>query len=179
VTVVEPSDQLYAEEVNGVPVRYVKPNPDGSLPFDDASFDLITCFGVLHHIATVSRVVAELHRCLRPGGYALVREPTNSMGDWRQRRPGLTKRERGIPIALFRRILAEAGFRVVAEQPCMFSLVNRLAIRGRKTSLYNSPLAMRVDRILCRLFAWNRVYHATNNLARFRPQSVFYVLTRP
>lgn len=178
VTVIEPSDQLYSEQINGVPVQYAKPNPDGSLPFADNSFDLITCFGVLHHIATVSRVVAELQRCLRPGGYALVREPTNSMGDWRTQRPGLTKRERGIPIAIFRQLLAESGFQVVAEQPCMFSLINRLALRARRRSVYNSPFAMSVDRVLCRLFSWNRVYHATNNLAKFRPQAVFYVLTK-
>jgi SAM-dependent methyltransferase len=180
LTVVEPSDQLYSEEINGVPVRYVKPNPDGTLPFGDGSFDLITCFGVLHHIANVSRVVGELGRCLRPGGYALVRETSTSMGDWRRARRGLTKRERGIPVRLFRRILAEAGFEIVAEHRCMFSLVHRLgAGLGLRQSIYNSKFIVGVDQVICRLFAWNHVYHASNAFEKLRPQSVFYVLTRP
>jgi SAM-dependent methyltransferase len=177
LTVVEPSDKLYTEEINGVPVRYVKPSLDGSLPFSDDSFDLITCFGVLHHIANVSKVVGELYRCLRPDGFALIRETITSMGDWRKPRWGLTKRERGIPIRLFRRILADSGFEVVAEHRCMFSLVNRIGLRLR-TSIYNSKIAMGIDQGLCRLFAWNHVYHATGPLAKLRPQCVFYVLTK-
>jgi SAM-dependent methyltransferase len=180
LTVVEPSDQLSAEEVDGVPVRYVKPSLDGALPFEDRSFDLITCFGVLHHIANVSRVVGELGRCLRPGGYALVRETITSMGDWRGPRRGLTKRERGIPIRIFRRILADAGFGVVAEHRCMFSLVHRLgAGLGLRGSIYNSHAVVGLDQWICRLFAWNHTYHATGALAKLRAQCVFYVLTKP
>jgi ubiquinone/menaquinone biosynthesis C-methylase UbiE len=53
----------------------VKPSTDGALPFPDASFDLVTCLGVLHHIPKVSFALCELYRCLTPGGFALVREP--------------------------------------------------------------------------------------------------------
>ena len=86
-----PSDAFTRQRVFGVPCHYVKPVESGNLPFDDACFDLLTCFGVLHHIPNVSHVVGELARCLKPGGYALMREPVISMGDWRQPRAGLTR----------------------------------------------------------------------------------------
>jgi ubiquinone/menaquinone biosynthesis C-methylase UbiE len=47
------------------------------LRFDDASFDIVTLVRVLHHLPDPSHVLSELHRVLRPGGYALV-EVANS-----------------------------------------------------------------------------------------------------
>jgi SAM-dependent methyltransferase len=107
ITIVEPSDSFSRPDLAGKPLRYVRPVASGSLPFAEESFDLCTCFGVLHHVANVSHVVTELFRCLRPGGYLLVREPVTSMGDWRKRRQGLSKRERGIPLRS--RLRARAG----------------------------------------------------------------------
>jgi SAM-dependent methyltransferase len=46
------------------------------LPYRDGSFDFITCHAVLHHVAHPEAVLAEIHRLLRPGGRALVFEPT-------------------------------------------------------------------------------------------------------
>ena len=73
------------------------------------------CLGVLHHVPTVGRVIGELARVLRPGGRMIVREPMVSMGDFRQPRPGLTARERGIPRALMRRFHQQAGLTILAE----------------------------------------------------------------
>jgi ubiquinone/menaquinone biosynthesis C-methylase UbiE len=42
--------------------------PAEALPFPDASFDLVTCNGVLHHIERLDRALAEARRVLRPGG---------------------------------------------------------------------------------------------------------------
>lgn len=39
-----------------------------SLPFPDNHFDSVHSFGVLHHIPDVRRVLAEIHRVLKPGG---------------------------------------------------------------------------------------------------------------
>ena len=43
-----------------------------SLPFEDASFDLVYSNGVLHHTPNTAVVVREIHRVLRPGGRAIV-----------------------------------------------------------------------------------------------------------
>jgi SAM-dependent methyltransferase len=176
ITILEPSDRFVTTELDRVPVRYVKPDPSGVMPFPDCSVDLITCFGVLHHIPNVSKVLCEFQRVLAPGGYALIREPITSMGDWRQPRPGLTKHERGIPIALFRKAIGNAGLGIAREKRCMFSLTPRLAFMARKP-VYNSlPLTV-FDSLICSM-PWAGRYHATTRLQKFRPGSVFYVLEK-
>ena len=45
------------------------------LPFADATFDLVTAFDVLEHVADDAGAVAELQRVLRPGGSAIVTVP--------------------------------------------------------------------------------------------------------
>jgi ubiquinone/menaquinone biosynthesis C-methylase UbiE len=42
------------------------------LPFDDASFDVVYSNGVLHHTTDTPRLVAEIHRVLRPGGRVIA-----------------------------------------------------------------------------------------------------------
>lgn len=42
------------------------------LPFDDASFDLVYSWGVLHHTPDTRRALAEVRRVLRPGGEARI-----------------------------------------------------------------------------------------------------------
>jgi ubiquinone/menaquinone biosynthesis C-methylase UbiE len=39
-----------------------------SLPFADASFDIVYSWGVIHHSERPERIVDEIHRVLRPGG---------------------------------------------------------------------------------------------------------------
>lgn len=46
-----------------------------SLPFDSGSFDSAVCTEVLEHIPDDAAAVAELARCLRPGGRLLVSVP--------------------------------------------------------------------------------------------------------
>jgi len=43
-----------------------------SLPFDDASFDLVYSNGVIHHTPNTERVVREMYRVLKPGGRAIA-----------------------------------------------------------------------------------------------------------
>ncbi len=53
---------------------------DGSaLPLGSASFDLVICRGVLHHVPDRRAALAEIHRVLRPGGEFILSEPSN---DW-------------------------------------------------------------------------------------------------
>jgi SAM-dependent methyltransferase len=176
--IVEPSDAYAPTEIAGVPVRYLKPTAGGELPFADGSFDLVTAFGALHHVPNVSRVVGELFRCTAPGGFALIREPIVSMGDWTRPRAGLTRRERGIPVALFRGIVREAGFEIRRETLCVFRPLQRLWKRlGR--SAYDDAFATRLDQRLCALLAWNLRYHRTRWYQKLGPTSLTLVLARP
>jgi SAM-dependent methyltransferase len=43
-----------------------------SLEFEDASFDAVYSFGVLHHTPDIETSVAEVHRVLKPGGKAYI-----------------------------------------------------------------------------------------------------------
>jgi 2-polyprenyl-3-methyl-5-hydroxy-6-metoxy-1,4-benzoquinol methylase len=38
------------------------------LPFRDASFDVVTCTHIYEHVPDAKRLIAEIHRVLRPGG---------------------------------------------------------------------------------------------------------------
>ncbi len=177
LTILDASDSFVRERPFDFPVEFAKAQSSGRIPFADNQFDLITCFGVLHHVPNVSFVLSEISRCLAEGGYALIREPLHSMGDWRHPRAGLTKRERGIPYSFFEDRIRKAGFTVVKRSFCVFSPLSKLLSKlGLPT--YSSPRAMFFDDVFSRMFSWNRCYHRTHILHRFGPASVFYVLTK-
>jgi SAM-dependent methyltransferase len=48
-----------------------------ALPFEDGTFDLVTCQTLLIHVADPTRVVSEMIRVARPGGLVATAEPTN------------------------------------------------------------------------------------------------------
>ncbi len=176
-TIVEPSDAFIHADLEGVPLRYVKPRSDGRLECPDASVDLLTCFSVLHHIPNVSTTLAEFARCLRPGAVALITEPTVSMGDWRTDR-GLTPHERGIPLGLFRQMIAAAGLRIQVEKRYQCQLSSAFT-RLTGISWNQSRLGLRIDHWLSRLVAFNGVYHACAPWQKVRPASVAYLLEKP
>jgi SAM-dependent methyltransferase len=57
-------------------VRYVQ-GVAQSLPFGDASFDLVTCQTLLMHVPDPGAVLGEMLRVLRPGGVILAAEPNS------------------------------------------------------------------------------------------------------
>lgn len=74
--------QLVKRGIANVRVAYA---PAESLPFEDASFDLVTCRLAAHHFDSIPAFLAEAHRVLRPGGvFALVDNvvPEGSVGDY-------------------------------------------------------------------------------------------------
>lgn len=171
VTILEPSPELRSDHLNGFPLSYVSPRPNGDMPFVDASFDLVTSFGTLHHIPNVSHVVAEAGRVTRPGGYLLVREPVLSMGDWRKPRHGLTKRERGIPRKVMLDILDRAGFDTVRVTWCASPVLNRIVRPGDNWGVL-------IDEAVSRALAWNYRYHAVAKWQKLRPASIAVVARR-
>jgi SAM-dependent methyltransferase len=175
ITIVESSGNFASTSVGGVACDYVAASKSGALPFHSAQFDLITCFGVLHHIPNVSAVLRELTRVLRPGGCMLVREPITSMGDWRRPRRGLTKRERGIPLERWDGLARSNGLAIVRRTLCLFPGIARL---GDKLGIraYNSAAVVKADRALCKWLGRNTAYHRTSLFDKCGPTSVFLLL---
>jgi SAM-dependent methyltransferase len=179
--IIEPSNNLRSTRLKQLTPIYTKPTIEGNIEYPDNYFDLITCFGTLHHIPNALYVLKELYRVTKPGGYLLVREPVISMGDWRQPRRGLTKHERGIPLNLFRAVLKDLNATVINEAFCFSgsSVFQRLWNTFFKAHLYSTKLYFGFDKWLSKMLSWNIHYHATKNLQRFAPQNVFYVIQKP
>jgi ubiquinone/menaquinone biosynthesis C-methylase UbiE len=176
ITIIEPSKKLRVKKIKGKGVNYVTPKTSGEIKLKNNEFDLITCFGTLHHIPNVSFVFDELVRVLKKGGFILLREPIVSMGDWTKPRIGLTKRERGIPEIIFKRLITKNKLKIVSRKKIMFPLLRRMNFKGKKGG--NSKTAVFIDDKLSRIFSFNKKYHSTKFVHKLRPQSIFYVLQK-
>ncbi|MGA9859481.1 MAG: class I SAM-dependent methyltransferase [Solirubrobacteraceae bacterium] len=64
----------------GLDVRTARADAE-SLPFPDASFDLVLGHAVLHHLPNLRRAFAEFHRVLRPGGRIVFAGEPSRLGD--------------------------------------------------------------------------------------------------
>lgn len=177
-TIIEPSEVFFKDNIFGVPSKYKKPAIDGTLPFEDNSFDLIICLGVLHHIPNVTHVINEMYRCLEPEGIAVVREPVVSMGDWTKTRVGLTKNERGIPLRCMYNIVKDAGFNIKRDELCVFPLMSIMKKFGIESPIYNSMKYVYLDKILSVLFKYNLKYYPENNFKKLAPSSIFLILSK-
>lgn len=176
VIILEPSLKLRVEEIGGKKIEYVSPDASGKINLADESIDLITCFAVLHHIPNVSFVLKELTRVLKKGGFMIIREPIVSMGDWRKERRGLTLRERGIPLEIFKQIIIQNGLEILSEDKVLFPTTRR--IWDLNNNLKRSKGVIYSDMMLSKMFSWNKRYHATKIWHKIRPQSVFFVLKK-
>lgn len=177
VTIIDSSKKFGDNILQGLSASFIPASPDGSINVADNNFDLITCFGVLHHIPNVSFVLGELARCLKTDGVLLLREPITSMGDWRFPRRGLTSRERGVPSKILRQIIESSGLKVLNCSSCLFSPLAAATARVGVSVGANQWL-VNIDSILCQLSKWNSRYHRKNLIEKFAPASDFYVLSK-
>mgnify|MGYP003676120847 FL=1 len=174
LTIVEPSQYLRSDKL--VP-EYVSPKVDGSLEFEDARFDLITCFATLHHIPNVSHVLSELVRVLAPGGILLLKEPVRSMGDWRVPRKGLTKNERGIPIQYFDNFFNSQPVRIIRKSHCDSLFLYKILTKVFKIKM-DSPSYQKMDALVSKLLKWNVRYDTKRMFHKLAPGSIFYVIRK-
>jgi 2-polyprenyl-3-methyl-5-hydroxy-6-metoxy-1,4-benzoquinol methylase len=174
LTILDSSTQTVSLRLGNIVPTYKKTNISGKIDFPDNTFDLITCFGVLHHIPNVTFVLGELMRVIKPGGYLLIREPVISMGDWRYKRPGLTINERGIPKDYISNIIRNLNLEVVRKEYCLCTMFTKFLNKN----LYNNKFLLQLDKILSAWLSFNIHYHATNKWQRLQPDSVFYVLRK-
>ena len=169
LTVIEPAERYWRPEVAGQRVDWIKPKPEGDLDLADGRFDLIFCLGVLHHVPNVSHLVKELHRVARSGCVLCIREPITSMGDWRLQRPGLTRRERGLPWEVFGNALQTAGFGIRSRRMIGFGPLLKAASALGVRAPWNQAPFVRLDAWLSAAFAFNYSYHRTSLPRRFAP----------
>ncbi len=70
-----PSSRCIGLDITDNPYGIADVTSDEFLPFDDASFDLVTCYEAFHYVEDPRHGVAELRRVLRPGGTAIITVP--------------------------------------------------------------------------------------------------------
>jgi len=119
-----------------------------------------------------------MYRCTSPRGIVIIRDPIVSMGDWRKKRPGLTKRERGIPLQLFREFIKDAGFEIIRESLFSFSILRRIYHWFNFQPFYSNKYLTIFDKLICRLFSFKTPYHAKSFIDKFRPTGVYFILRK-
>jgi hypothetical protein len=98
------------------------------------------------------------------------------MGDWRQHRKGLTKRERGIPFEIMKSIILKCGFTIQKCTPCVFPFIAKLNFLVRAP--FNSKIIVKIDATLSRLFNFNQKYHRVTIFEKIGPWACFWVLKK-
>jgi SAM-dependent methyltransferase len=61
-----------------------------ALPYKDGAFDVILCCHVLEHVPDDRGAMREIHRVLRPGGWAILQVPFQSKREWTYEDPTIT-----------------------------------------------------------------------------------------
>jgi SAM-dependent methyltransferase len=97
-----------------------------ALPYQEAAFDVILCCHVLEHVPDDRQAISEIHRVLRPGGWAILQVPFQSRRERTYEDPAITdpaERQRVFGQKDHLRIygqdyssrLGEAGFQVTQD----------------------------------------------------------------
>jgi len=92
-----------------------------ALPFEAASFDLVTCRIAPHHFQDVRRFLAETHRVLRPGGVFCMIDSvcpeSERLIQWQNHVEKLRDESHvwGYPPSQWREMILQAGFTIAGE----------------------------------------------------------------
>ena len=93
-----------------------------SVPYPDASLDIVTCRTAPHHFRDIGKFLAEVHRVLKPSGIFLLCDTTTSespgLAEWHQRVEALRDPSHvAAPSpSEWRSLVANAGFDITHEQ---------------------------------------------------------------
>jgi ubiquinone/menaquinone biosynthesis C-methylase UbiE len=101
------------------------------LPYDNNSFDVITCSHSFHHYPDKERAIAEMHRVLRPDGHLMIIDGSRDVLLGRIIFDIVTMIEKHVYHLFhgeFREIFKENGFRDVIQK--RFNFVPQLLTRG-------------------------------------------------
>ena len=128
-----------------------------ALPYDDATFDLVTAFDVVEHVDDDLAGLKEMRRVLRPGGRVLLFVPT-FMFLWGLQ-DVVSHHRRRYRMPELARVLEEAGFKVERSTYANITfflpilLIRKLMrLTGIKTSSENNITVSALNGILGRIF---------------------------
>jgi 2-polyprenyl-3-methyl-5-hydroxy-6-metoxy-1,4-benzoquinol methylase len=113
-----------------------------SLPFEDASFDAVTCFETIEHLDDQRALVAECARVLRPGGLLLVSSPNRD-----EYPPGNPYHVRELTPAELESLLAERFSHVALMRQHNWLLTAVLDDEGFSSSDADDPLDAQVRKL--------------------------------
>ncbi|MDX6664074.1 MAG: hypothetical protein QOG68_280 [Solirubrobacteraceae bacterium] len=135
------------------------------LPFDDASFDVVYSWGVLHHSPNPQAAIAEAQRVLKPGGRICVmlygRRSWVGIGLWLRYALG-----RGRPWHSLAHVIANhmespgTTAYTPAEMTRLFGAIRSVAI-GREVTPYDRRVGGPLVRLLAPRLAWFLVAQGT------------------
>lgn len=74
---IKKAQELAIENGFGTRAHYKEARAE-KIPFDDDSFDMVTCQTLLIHVPDVKKIIREMRRVLKPGGLLAVTEPNNA-----------------------------------------------------------------------------------------------------
>ncbi|MCX4028807.1 class I SAM-dependent methyltransferase [Endozoicomonas sp. SM1973] len=154
------------------------PKITGDIELDDNTQNLVCAFSVLHHIPNVSKVIEEVARVVKIGGYFLVREPCSSMGDWRYPRSA-TPNERGISRNMMVNITKQTGFILDKRPiPIIFEPLNKVLKKTIGFRMLPYPMLYKIDRIFSWLISYNDHYWRDSWYKKIGPSSYFYIFRK-
>ena len=130
-----PGCDYVGADLRGNPLADVEIAPDGAVPVDDGSFDLVLSTQVLEHVEHPNRYLAECWRVLRPGGslvlstHGLMVAHGDPIDRWRWTGSGLRHLvgEAGFDVVEFRGLM---GLGAAALQLFQFAVTRRLPPRA-------------------------------------------------
>lgn len=175
---VDASESLleYAKSRN--PQSTFKPiGKDLNIPYPNGTFDLVLCFGVLHHIPQVSIVLKEFQRVLKPNGVAFIREPITDMKKLDGTRPGLSPNERGLPVDWMVQSCEAAGLKVENIQLCRFGPLNML--QSKLGAQWHPRLMTWLDKLVSRFYSPARAqYSRTQFVQKLAPNAAYFTVRK-
>jgi SAM-dependent methyltransferase len=111
---VRAANELAQERSLADRARFVRADAREPLPFDDASFDAVSCIDSINHFYERAKLLGEWHRVLRPGGRILFTDPITVTGLLRREELTLRSGSMGefvfTPPAFDERLVRAAGF---------------------------------------------------------------------